>query len=163
MSDNHYTKAGRFMFLAVWLIFFGLLFWFFHYYQNAEQGQYQVNAGTVSVTPDPQGHYYVDGYINDHPVKFLLDTGATLVAIPENLAKKMNLRGRYAVTIKTAGGEVTGSLTRLENLSFADFKFQNIKAVIVPTDNDNVVLLGMNVLAQFDLSQKGKRLILKKS
>ncbi|KTC77037.1 aspartyl protease [Legionella brunensis] len=150
------------MFLVVWLIFFGMLFLFFYYYNNADQGKYQINAGTIAITPDRQGHYYIDGFINDHPVKFLLDTGATLVAVPEHLAKKMNLKGRYAVTIKTASGEVTGALTRLERLSFADFKLQNIKAVIVPGDDDEIVLLGMNVLAQFDLSQKGKRLILKK-
>ncbi|KTD08571.1 aspartyl protease family protein [Legionella jamestowniensis DSM 19215] len=149
------------MFLIVWLIFFILLFVFFYSYDNAGQGHYQINPGMITITPDRQGHYYLDGAINGHPVKLMLDTGATLVAIPENLAKKMKLVGRYDVTIKTAGGEVTGSLTRLDTLAFADFTLQNVKAVIIPGD-ESIVLLGMNVLGKFNLSQQGKRLIVKK-
>lgn len=161
MSDSQYAKAGRIMFLAVWLIFFGLMFLFFYYYNKTDQGNYQISAGKVTITPDKYGHYYIDGYINNSPVKFMLDTGATWVAVPANVATQINLKGHYPVTVKTAAGEVTGSLTRLDTLAFADFKFQNIKAVIVPADDENIVLLGMNILSKFDLSQKGKQLILR--
>ncbi|CEK09789.1 Aspartyl protease [Legionella hackeliae] len=149
------------MFLIVWLIFFALMFVFFYSYDYVGQSKYQINPGMVTITPDKQGHYYLDGTINDYPVKFMLDTGATLVAIPESLAKKMKLQGRYSVTIQTAGGDITGSLTRINTLSFADFVLKDVKAVIIPGDDD-LVLLGMNVLGKFDLSQKGKRLILRK-
>ncbi|SNV47636.1 Aspartyl protease [Legionella lansingensis] len=151
------------MFLVVWLIFFGLLFLFFYSYQGAEQSEYQIASGGITISPDKQGHYYLDGYINHQPVRFLIDTGATLIAVPQNLATSMNLRGRYPITIKTANGEVTGFLTRLEEISFADFKLHNVKAVIVPADDEELVLLGMNVLSQFHLSQEGKRLILKRN
>nr|WP_133133691.1 retropepsin-like aspartic protease [Legionella sp. PL877] len=150
------------MFIVAWLIFFGLLFWFFHYYTSAEEGTYEVNHGTVTITPDGRGHYYIDGTINNYPVKFMLDTGATLVAVPQGVAEKMRLRGRYSVTMETASGKVTGSLARAEELSFAGFTLRNVKVVIVPGADERLILLGMNVLSQFELSQKDKRLILRK-
>ncbi|KTD32992.1 aspartyl protease [Legionella nautarum] len=161
MSDKQYAQTGRFMFIIAWLIFFVLLFIFFRYYNQEEKGSYQVEHGTVTITPDAQGHYRIDGYINDSPVKFIVDTGASLVAIPQTLATELNLQGRYQVNLQTAGGEVTGSLTRLQQLTFAGFTFSNVKAVIVPSEGD-LVLLGMNVLSQFNLSQQDKRLVIKK-
>lgn len=149
------------MFIIAWLIFFVLLFAFFRYYNQGEKGSYQVEHGTVTITPDAQGHYRIDGYINESPVKFIVDTGASLVAIPQNIAMELNLRGRYQINLQTAGGEVTGSLTRLQQLSFAGFTLNNVKAVIVPSSGD-LVLLGMNVLSQFNLSQQDKRLVIKK-
>lgn len=161
MSNKQYAQTGRFMFIIAWLIFFVLLFAFFRYYDQEGKGSYQVEPGTVTITPDAQGHYRIDGYINESPVKFIVDTGASLVAIPQTLAKELNLQGRYQVNLQTAGGEVTGSLTRLQQLSFAGFTLYNVKAVIVPSEGE-LVLLGMNVLSQFNLSQQDKRLVIKK-
>ncbi|HAT9304438.1 TPA: TIGR02281 family clan AA aspartic protease, partial [Legionella pneumophila subsp. pneumophila] len=108
------------------------------------------------------GHYWIKGKINEYPVEFLVDTGATLVAIPQGLAKDLKITGRYPVTIETANGKVTGFLTRLQHLSFGEFHLQNVKAVIIPENDDNTVLLGMNVLSQFHMIQQGKQLILKR-
>ncbi|MCC5014174.1 MULTISPECIES: retropepsin-like aspartic protease family protein [Legionella] len=162
MVDKQYTQTGRWMFLIAWLLFFGLLLLFFYYYGEKEQGSYQITHGSVTIVADEQGHYYIDGSINDYPVKFILDTGATLVAIPQWLAAKLQLQGRYPISIQTASGEVTGTLTRLKQLSFAKFTLNNVKAVIVPGSDDDTILLGMNVLSQFNLSQQDKQLIIKK-
>ncbi|MBA2652674.1 MAG: retroviral-like aspartic protease family protein [Tatlockia sp.] len=148
------------MFIIAWLIFFVLLFLFFRYYTAGEQGSYQIKHGVVTITPDENGHYYIDGRINEHPVKFLIDTGASLIAIPQKLAKQLKLSGRYNVSIQTASGEVTGSLTRLQELSFAEFTIKDVKAVIIPGSDDEMVLLGMNVLSKFNLLQQNKQLII---
>lgn len=162
MSDKQYAQTGRSMLILAWLILFILLFLFFRFYSQDEQGSYQIKPGLVTIAADGQGHYRIDGSINRQPVKFLIDTGATLVAIPDGLALKLNLKRRYAVTITTANGEVTGSLTRVAKLRFGNFTLYNVKAIIVPANEDNIVLLGMNVLSQFKLSQEAKRLIIKK-
>lgn len=161
MSDKEFAQAGRLMFIVAWLIFFALLFVFFLYYNQGEKGSYQVKHGTVTISPDDQGHYRIEGNINEYPVEFMVDTGATLVAIPQKLATQLKLQGRYAVSIDTASGQVTGSLTRLKQLGFAGFTLNDIKAVIVPGSDDNTVLLGMNVLSKFNLSQESKRLVIK--
>lgn len=149
------------MFIIAWLILFVLLFLFFRYYNEGKHGSYQINRGTVTITASDDGHYYIDGKINNQAVEFLVDTGASLVAIPEKLAKQLGLYGRYSITLSTASGEVTGSLTRLQQLSFAKFNLTDVKAVIVPGNEDETVLLGMNVLSQFNLLQEKKQLIIK--
>lgn len=161
MSDEQqYARTGRFMFIISWLIFFALLFLFFIYYQKDNENNYQISMGKVDIAADQQGHYRIKGFINEHPVQFMIDTGATIVALPEKLAEQMQLQGRYPIQISTANGEVTGSLTRLKLLSFADFTLHDVKAVIIPGSDDEVVLLGMNVLSQFNWLQEGKHLII---
>ncbi|WP_043874162.1 retropepsin-like aspartic protease family protein [Legionella massiliensis] len=162
MSDKQYAQTGRSMFIIAWLFLFFLMFLFFRYYNGEAHGSYQINHGMVMITPGEDGHYYVKGQINEHPVEFLVDTGASLVAIPQKLAEQLNLQGRYEMTVSTASGEVTGSLTRLNQLSFGGFNLTDVKAVIVPGSDDDTILLGMNVLSQFNLSQEKQRLIIKK-
>jgi aspartyl protease family protein len=161
MSDDQYARAGRVMFILVWLILFTGLFLFFYYYQNSDGRTYVGNKGELIIGADSSGHYRIKGHINSYSVEFLLDTGATLVAIPQNIADRLHISGRYPVTISTANGEVTGSLTRIQELSFGGFNLGNVKAVIIPA-SDDTVLLGMNVLSQFNIMQQDKRLVLKK-
>lgn len=162
MSDEQYNQAGRMMFLLVWIILFFGLFVFFYYYDRSDSKVYVASHSEFALSADREGHYRIQGKINEYPVEFLVDTGATLVAIPQTIAKKLHVNGRYPITISTANGDVTGSLTRLEQLSFGEFELKDIKAVIIPGSDDETVLLGMNVLSQFSMVQEDKRLILKK-
>lgn len=162
MSDDQYARTGRVMFLIVWIILFFGLFLFFYYYDKSDSIVHVATTNEFILSADGEGHYRMKGRINDYPVEFLVDTGATLVAIPKNIAERLHISGRYPVTMTTANGEVTGSLTRLQQLSFGEFKLNDIKAVIIPAASDDTVLLGMNVLSQFNIEQQGNRLILKK-
>jgi aspartyl protease family protein len=161
MSDEQYARTGRFMFLFVWIIIFIGLFFFFSYYGSQNSQVLVANHQEFSVTANPQGHYVIDGRINEYPVAFLIDTGATLVAIPQKIADKININGKYPVSLSTANGEVTGFLTRVEQISFGAFTVYDVKAVIIPDRDDDTVLLGMNVLSRFNITQSKKRLILK--
>ncbi len=162
MSDDQFSRTGRVMFLFVWIILFFGLFVFFYYYDNSGGEVFRDSQSEFAISADRSGHYRIKGKINEYPVAFLVDTGATLVAIPESLAKQLQVSGRYPVTISTANGEVTGSLTRLKQLSFGSFELHDVKAVIMPGAADDTVLLGMNVLSQFNLTQEDNLLILKK-
>lgn len=162
MSDDQYARTGRVMFLCVWIIFFVGLFLFFYYYDKSENTVFVANRTEFVLSADNEGHYRIKGKINEYPVEFLVDTGATLVAVPQGLAESLKITGRYPITIETANGKITGFLTRLQQLSFGEFHLQNVKAVIIPENDDNTVLLGMNVLSQFHIVQQDGRLILKK-
>lgn len=163
MSDDQYDRTGRIMFLFVWIILFAGLFLFFYYHGKSESTVYSANHSEMILSADQEGHYHIKGRINEYPVEFLVDTGATLVAIPQTLADRLHITGRYPITMLTANGEVTGSLTRLQKLSVGEFTLNDVKAVIIPGNEDNLVLLGMNVLSQFNIVQQDKRLILKRN
>ncbi|KTD83039.1 retropepsin-like aspartic protease family protein [Legionella waltersii] len=162
MNDDQYARTGRVMFLIAWIIFFIGLFLFFYYYDKAESKVYLSSSSELAISADKDGHYHIKGSINEYPVEFLVDTGASLVAIPEELASKIHISGRYPITLETANGEVTGNLTRLEKLTFGEFKLEDVKAVIIPGGEDDTVLLGMNVLSRFHIVQQDKRLIIKR-
>ncbi|CAM2971161.1 TIGR02281 family clan AA aspartic protease [Legionella worsleiensis] len=150
------------MFLLAWIILFAGLFLFFYYYDKSDSTVYAANHSEYILSADKNGHYRIQGRINEFPVEFLVDTGATYVAIPENVANRLNIKGRYPLTISTANGQITGSLTRLQKLSFGSFELNDIKAVIIPGDDKDTVLLGMNVLSQFNIAQEENRLVLRR-
>jgi len=105
------------------------------------------------------GHYVANGTINDHKVVFLLDTGATNVAIPESTAKLLGLRYGRAIQVSTANGRTTGYQTMIDHLTIGKISLFNIRAIITP--NLSEILLGMSALKQLEFTQKGKTLTIK--
>ena len=162
MSDKQYTDTGRTMYVVVWVIIFLGLFLFFRWQGSSNSVEPLVSQNEYVVSADKQGHYTISGRINDYPVKFLVDTGASLVAIPQNVADRLHIKGRYPVAMSTANGEITGSLTRIKQVQFGTFIITDAKAVIIPANEDEVVLLGMSVLSHFSIIQQGAHLILKR-
>jgi len=125
---------------------------------------------TVIEQPQPQlvlprdgsGHYVASGKINGHPVRFLLDTGATVVAIPGDLARQMNLIPGDAHIVETANGRSTGYTTTLQRVELGDLVLEQVAAVILPNmTNNRRALLGMSFLGAFDMVQQNNRLTLK--
>jgi aspartyl protease family protein len=111
-----------------------------------------------------QGHYVAGGLINGMPVTFLLDTGATDVAIPEALAERLRLRRRSGGVSQTANGPVAVWLTRLDEVSLGSITLRNIRASILPTmPRGSPVLLGMSFLKRLEFTQKDRQLILRQT
>jgi aspartyl protease family protein len=108
------------------------------------------------------GHYVASGLINGHEVTLLLDTGATYVAVPENMAEKLGLRKMARGQSSTANGVVETYLTRIERLSIGNIEFYDIAASINPGMNhDTSILLGMSVLKNIEFTQRGDQLTLR--
>lgn len=108
-----------------------------------------------------QGHYVTSGEINGRPVEFLLDTGATTVAIPASLANRLGLRRGAPIRMQTANGEVTGWLTRLDTVAIGPIKLDNVRATIGPGLGDEQILLGMSALKRLEFTQSGDTLTLR--
>lgn len=97
------------------------------------------------------GHYYVDGSVNDSFLNFVVDTGATVVALPTAVASSARLKCKQAVMMSTANGQSQGCVTTIEKLRIGNFTLRNVDAVVQP--NLGQPLLGMNVLKQFRVEQ----------
>lgn len=111
-----------------------------------------------------QGHYVASGLINGYPVIFLLDTGATDVAIPEALADRLRLQRRRGGVSQTANGPVAVWQTVLDEVGLGSIRLNRIRASILPSmPADSPVLLGMSFLKQLEFTQKDRQLILRQT
>ncbi|WP_290653065.1 retropepsin-like aspartic protease [Idiomarina sp.] len=164
-TTNSFGKP--FLFIA-WGLALALLVWFFEdklqqqFNPNRQlQAQQRDNQLLVQLVQNRMGHYVADGRINGSPVTFLLDTGATLVAIPAGLAERLNLkRGRQGMS-QTANGRVITYRTQLNSLELGGITLNDVEASITPGMDGDVILLGMSALKQFELTQKGDTLTIR--
>ena len=115
----------------------------------------------VQLQRNRMGHYVASGTINGEPVVFLLDTGATGVAIPEAVAQRLDLpRGRAFLT-NTANGSARSYQTRIGEVAIGDIRLNNVDAAITPGLAMNEVLLGMSFLKYIEFTQRGNTLTLR--
>jgi clan AA aspartic protease (TIGR02281 family) len=97
------------------------------------------------------GHYYTDGSVNDNYINFVVDTGATFVALPTSVATSAGLKCKQRVMMSTANGQAEGCWTTIDRLKIGGFTLRYVDAVVQP--NLGQPLLGMNVLKQFRVEQ----------
>lgn len=168
---NTPQKFGKHMAIIAWIIGLLLLTQLFGAW---EENQVNPNRNPASVSQNGQnivtleqnrkGHYLVNGSINKMPALFMLDTGATDVAIPAKLAEYYGLEHLgYGVGV-TANGVVELSHTRLPELTIGSITLHDVDASINPgMDKDMPILLGMSVLKSLEMIQKDRVLILKQN
>ena len=107
------------------------------------------------------GHYVTSGEINGKPVTFMLDTGATGVAIPDAVAQRLGVpRGRPYRT-QTANGTAVSYAAVLDSVAVGDIELNNVSAGIAPGMGIDQVLLGMSFLKHIEFTQRGDTLILR--
>ena len=112
-----------------------------------------VVAGTgteIVIAAGPGGHFSATGAINGKPVQFMVDTGATTVALSQAEANRIGLdwrRGRPGLS-QTAGGPVPIYAINLTSVRVGDVELSNVAAVVLPAEMP-VVLLGNSFLDRF--------------
>ncbi len=167
MTNNN-SKIGQGMIFLAWLIFLALLTFSFNSYLEQQQNPNQnistswnKNVAEVRLSQNRYGHYLANGQINQIPVTFILDTGATLISIPESIAQQIHLKKGFPTQSRTANGTITVYNTRLESVRIGAIELNNIRATINPHMEGNEILLGMSFMKHMELTQKGKELMLR--
>jgi len=119
----------------------------------------------VSIYQDERGMFTVIGSINNFPVNFLVDTGASHIAMNRNEARRLGIdfrqygkRGRAS----TANGIVNTWNIVLDKVQVGNVTIRNVKAFVNDSDSPRKVLLGMSFLGQLEMTNEGQRLKLKK-
>lgn len=105
------------------------------------------------------GHYYAEGTINGSAVAFLVDTGASDVALSSAVARTLGLEFGPEITVMTAAGPVRGWITRLDQIQIGPLLLRNVRATITDKLGEQA-LLGMSFLKHFSMIQEGDTLIL---
>ncbi|MFN4263935.1 MAG: TIGR02281 family clan AA aspartic protease [Thioalkalivibrionaceae bacterium] len=127
-------------------------------------GEFSAPAGRRErVHPDSRGSYTASGAINGRAVTFLVDTGASLVAINEEDARALGLsstRGTQPLTLETAQGIVVGRALTLDSVRLGGIELRRVEAVILPGRFPREPLLGMSFLSQLDWRSEAGVLVL---
>jgi len=149
------------MIVGVWVLVlaFGTYFgqkWL----DKRDRGQLPTNLSgpdgrlSVELQADRLGHYDVLALVNGQPVTFLVDTGASGVSIPANVANRLGLTPGLAYPVSTANGTITVRSTSIDRLSIGQISLDNVKASINSSMDGEVGLLGMTFLRHFELIQR---------
>jgi aspartyl protease family protein len=118
----------------------------------------------VALRAGPGGHVTVNGLVNDRPVTFLVDTGATMVVLSEDTAHRLGYhpaRADFTQVSRTAGGTIAVAPIRIGEIRIDNILVRDVPAVVVPGDIFQGNLLGMsflNRLRKFEF--QGDRLVL---
>ncbi len=162
------SRAGTTMTVIAWLIFLAILFAAFNYLISQRNNPNQNIVTTLNgyqkeivLQRNAYGHYVANGTINGKEVIFLLDTGATDVAIPESLADEIGLLKGQKILIKTANGNAKAYRTKLDSVALGEIERYNLNATILTNIDGKEVLLGMNFLKHFEIIQKGRSLTIR--
>jgi aspartyl protease family protein len=166
MSEaNPHRRSGVIMLWIAWLLVLGGGWWLADSWLERRSNPNQsptVNAsGAVVLERNRQGHYVASGEINGREVTFLLDTGATTVALSARLARELGLARGAAISIDTANGVATGFKTRLDSVRLGDIEVHAVSAVFSDGMMDDTVLLGMSFLKHLEFTQRENQLILR--
>ena len=109
------------------------------------------------------GHYSGLGSINGHPIQFVVDTGATTVAMGADVAAQLGLdpKDGKAVGAMTANGVIAARQITLTSVRVGDVTVYNVEAMVVPQTMP-VVLLGNSFLSHFQMHSDSSSLVLDK-
>jgi aspartyl protease family protein len=159
------ARGGVAMQVIGWLMALGVIAWFAHDWLDRESNPNRVPtvtaSGEVVLKRGRGGHFTAAGTINGEPVQFILDTGATQIAIPKQLADRLKLKRGMPVELLTAAGPSRGYSTRLHTVRLATIEARDVGAIIAEGLHPEMVLLGMNFLRRLEMIQRGDELILR--
>lgn len=119
----------------------------------------------IQIWPTPQGMYRVVGSVNGYPVNFLVDTGATLIAMNRNEARRLGIDYRVEGSpsrARTASGIVNTYVIRLKRVKIGEIELRDVMASVIDGDFPSDILLGNSFLNRLEMRRQGRMLELRK-
>lgn len=126
--------------------------------RNAASGR-----ASVTLSADGRGHFVAQGQINGGAARMLVDTGATMIALPASEAVRLGVsykNGRPAY-VSTANGAVPAYRVKLDTVKVGDIELHQVDA-LVQEQGLPFILLGMSFLNRTDMRREGEQMVLSK-
>ncbi len=119
---------------------------------HTDQGHDDGGYDPVVLDRKPDGHFYATADVSGTPVRFLVDTGASMVALTGEDARALGLswsQNELRRVGRGVNGDVYGKPVMLDSIAVGDVEFSNLRAVIIPEMLD-ISLLGQSFLERID-------------
>jgi aspartyl protease family protein len=129
-------------------------------YRNADGSA--SGHGKATLAADPRGHFYIDGAVNRVPVRFMVDTGATMVSLPQSDAERLGIdyRAGQRGKTRTANGLATVYLVKLDSIRIGQIELHNVDGLVVEGAGLDQALLGMSFLNRVSMQRDGATMTL---
>ena len=138
--------------------------------ETLEMGQHFASSppegagrATVNLAQDSSGHFIADGMVNGSHIRFMVDTGATLVSIPIAEAARLGIdyqKGRAGYSILADGRRVASWRVMLDSVTLGDVTLLNVEGSV--SQGSGIPLLGMSFLNRMEMRREGQNLSLTK-
>ena len=122
-----------------------------------------VSARNVVLTKAPNGHFQVEARVDGRRLEFLVDTGASHIALREREAARLGIYPRpsdYTVRVSTANGVTKAALVQLRSVEVGDILVRDVSAIVHPDEGLSVNLLGMTFLSRVRWTHERGKLVL---
>lgn len=129
---------------------------------RGEAGQ-ETKGGELRIRRSDDGHFWVNGEVNGRPVRFLVDSGATITTLSRETAERAGVesRGGFGVMVETANGTTMVDRGRAETLKVGPIERRDV-AVHISSNLGDTNLIGMNFLSTLSAwSVEGTTLVLR--
>jgi aspartyl protease family protein len=106
---------------------------------------------SLSIPRDARGHFLTEGRIDGQRIGFMVDTGATVVALNQKSAARFGLRPNrsdYNTTVQTANGTIKAARTRLAMVELGGIVVRDVDAMVLPDEALSENLLGASFLSK---------------
>ena len=106
---------------------------------------------TLSIPRDARGHFQTEGRIDGQRIGFMVDTGASVIALNESSAARFGLRpsrGDYNATVTTANGAIKAARTKLAMVELGGLIVRDVEAMVLPDEALSENLLGLSFLSK---------------
>jgi len=109
------------------------------------------SAGSIVLSPDSRGHFRVDGRVDARPMDFVVDTGATMMALTARDAATLGIHpsfNDYTIAVQTANGTVRAAPVTLDRVEIGSIAIRDVAAMVMPEGALSDNLLGMTFLSR---------------
>lgn len=124
----------------------------------------QMGSRTVSLAADGRGHFQTDARVDGRDIGFLVDTGATVIALTEKDAARIGIRpfaSDYTMNVTTANGPAKAAAARIASIDIGGVVVRDVDALVMPDKVLSQNLLGMAFLSRLKrFEYSGGRLVM---
>jgi aspartyl protease family protein len=117
----------------------------------SEETSGQSGGRSLSIPRDARGHFQTEGRIDGQRIGFMVDTGASVIALNESSAARFGLRpsrNDYNATVTTANGTIKAARTRLPMVELGGLVVRDVDAMVLPDEALSENLLGLSFLSK---------------
>ena len=121
------------------------------------------NSRSITVPRGGDGHFQVEGRVDGRRLEFVVETGASMIALRESEAGRLGIHPSardYSVVVQTANGATKAALVRLNMVEIGDIVVRDVPALIHSDKALGVNLLGMSFLSRVKFAHERGKLVI---